>query len=56
VRWFSVILGTVFLVGGTGALVGVHMDVFVLFFLIAGVVTILGALIAPRRATAKGRS
>lgn len=53
VGWFSVILGTAFLAGGTGALVGVHLDVFLLFFLIAGVVTILGALVQTVRATAQ---
>jgi hypothetical protein len=52
VRWFSIILGAVMLVAGTGALAGLHMDVFVLFFILAGVVTIAGALIGPRRATA----
>jgi hypothetical protein len=56
VRWFSIILGTVFLVGGTGALVGVHMDVFLLFFVLAGVITIVGALVGSRRATATQRS
>jgi hypothetical protein len=56
VRWFSVILGTVFLVGGTGALVGVHMDIFLLFFVLAGVITIVGALVGSRRATATQRS
>jgi hypothetical protein len=51
VRWFTVILGSVLLVGGTGALAGVHMDVFLLFFVVAGVVTIAGSLIQPRKAT-----
>jgi hypothetical protein len=31
----------------------VHMDVFLLFFAIAGVVTIFGAIVGPRRATAR---
>ncbi len=53
VRWFSVFLGTTFLVGGSGAAAGVHMDVFLLFFAIAGVVTIFGAIVGPRRATAQ---
>lgn len=52
VRWVSIILGTVMLVAGTGALTGLHLDVFVLFFLLAGVVTIAGALIRPGRTTA----
>ncbi len=56
VRWFSIILGTVFLVGGTGALAGAHMDVFLLFFVLAGVITIVGALVGSRRATATQRS
>ena len=50
VRWFSVILGTVMLVAGSGALAGVHMDVFVLFFVLAGAVTIGGALVGSKRA------
>jgi hypothetical protein len=29
------------------------MDVFLLFFAIAGVVTIFGAIVGPRRATAR---
>jgi hypothetical protein len=53
VRWFSIILGTVMAVAGSGALAGVHMDVFVLFFVFAGVVTIAGAALKPRRAVAQ---
>lgn len=53
VRWFSVFLGASFLLGGSGAAAGLHMDVFLLFFAIAGAVTIFGAIIAPRRATAQ---
>jgi hypothetical protein len=53
VRWFSIILGTAFLVGGSGALAGMHMDVFVVFFVVAGLVTIAGALIQPARAVAR---
>jgi len=52
-RWFSVFLGTAFLVGGSGAAAGVHMDVFLLFFAMAGVVTIFGAIIGPSRGTAQ---
>jgi hypothetical protein len=51
-RWFSVILGAALVVGGTGALAGLHTDVFLLFFVIAGVVTISGALVAPRKVVA----
>jgi hypothetical protein len=43
VRWFSVILGASMLVGGSAAIFGVKMDVFVLFFALAGLVTIAGA-------------
>jgi hypothetical protein len=53
VRWFSVFLGASFLLGGSGAAAGLHMDVFLLFFAIAGAVTIFGAIIGPRRATAQ---
>lgn len=53
VRWFSVILGGAFLIGGCGALVGVHMDVVVLFFVLAGIVSIAGAAIGPRHAVAE---
>ena len=52
-RWFSVILGAALLIACTGALASVHMDVFALFFVIAGVVTIGGAILTPRRATAQ---
>ena len=53
VRWFSIILGTVMAVAGSGALIGVKMDVFVLFFVIAGIVTIAGAALKPPRAVAQ---
>jgi hypothetical protein len=53
VRWFSVFLGASFLLGGSGAAAGLHMDVFLLFFAMAGVVTIFGAIVGPRRATAQ---
>jgi len=53
VRWFSVILGAAVLVAGSGALVSMHMDAFVLFFVIAGAVTIGGAILGPRRAPAQ---
>jgi hypothetical protein len=53
VRWFGIILGTVMAVAGSCALVGVKMDVFVLFFAFAGVVTIAGAVLRPRRVAAQ---
>ncbi len=43
IRWFSVILGTSMLVGGGAAVLGVRMDLFVVFFVLAGLVTIAGA-------------
>ena len=49
VRWFSVALGASMLIGGSAAVFGLHMDVFVLFFAIAGVVTLAGALAPGRR-------
>jgi hypothetical protein len=45
VRWFSVVLGASMLIGGSAAVAGVKMDVFVIFFALAGVVTIAGALV-----------
>lgn len=53
VRWFSIILGAVMLMAGTGALVGFHMDVFVLFFVLAGIVTLGGAIVRSGRAVAE---
>jgi hypothetical protein len=53
VRWFSAILGTALFVAGCGALAGLHMDAFVLFFALAGAVTIVGALVRPVRAVAQ---
>jgi hypothetical protein len=53
VRWFSIVLGTAFLVGGSGAMAGQHMDVFVVFCVVAGVVTIAAALAQPRREVAQ---
>jgi len=52
IRWFSVLLGSAILVAGGGALASVHMDAFVVFFLLAGVVTIASAVLKPRRSTA----
>ncbi len=53
VGWFTMILGAAFLAGGVGALTGLHMDVFVLFFVAAGAVTIVGAIVKPGTTTAK---
>jgi hypothetical protein len=44
VRWLSLILGTAMAIAGGGALLGVRMDAFVLFFALAGVVNIADAL------------
>ena len=52
VRWFSIVLGGALFIAGCGALSGMHMDAFVLFFVLAGVVNILAALLRPRPATA----
>lgn len=51
VRWFTMILGAAFLAGGAGALAGQHIDVFVLFFVAAGAVTIVGAIVRPKATT-----
>ena len=48
IAWFGLILGASLLIAGIGALSGVHMDAFVLFFAIAGAVTIVAALVRPR--------
>jgi hypothetical protein len=52
IAWFGAILGMAFLIGGVGALEGLHLDVFVLFFAIAGLVTIAAALVPSRPRTA----
>jgi hypothetical protein len=44
VRWFSAVLGASTAMAGGGALVGVRMDALVLFFALAGALTIAGAL------------
>ncbi len=48
VRWLSVILGSVALVAGAGAMVGVRIDAFVLFFFVLGIATVVGAIVRPR--------
>ena len=49
VRWFSVVLGASFLIGGTTAVYGIKMDVLALFFAIGGVVLIAGAFVPGGR-------
>lgn len=53
VRWFSVILGTSIAVAGTGALAGMHLDAFILFFVLAGVALIVGALVRTGELSAR---
>lgn len=48
VRWFSIILGTVAVIAGVGAVAGVMIDALALFFLALGVVTIGGAVVRSR--------
>ena len=47
IAWFSAILGASIFAAGSGALAGVHMDAFVVFFVLAGAVTIGGAIVRP---------
>ena len=49
IRWFSVILGASMTIAGGGALAGVRLDLFVVFFALAGIVTIATALIRKER-------
>jgi hypothetical protein len=42
VRWFSITVGTWAVIGGLGAMAGLRIDAFALFFLLLGLVT-LGA-------------
>lgn len=48
VRWFSIILGSVTLVAGAGAMAGIRIDAFVLFFFALGIATVIGAVVRPR--------
>jgi hypothetical protein len=48
VRWLSIILGSVTLVAGAGAMVGIRIDAFVLFFFVLGIATVTGAIVRPR--------
>ncbi len=43
-RWFSIVVGLVALTAGVGAMVGVRIDVFALFFFALGLVTIGAAM------------
>jgi hypothetical protein len=47
VAWFSLILGAAVAIAGIGAMASLKMDVFVLFFALAGTVTIGAALLPP---------
>ncbi len=47
VAWFSLVLGLAVSIAGVAALRSVEMDVFALFFVVAGVVTIGAALVRP---------
>jgi hypothetical protein len=49
IGWFSLILGAAFMIGGTAAVFGMKMDVFVLFFALAGAVMIVGAVVGRDR-------
>jgi hypothetical protein len=49
IAWFGATLGASLLIAGVGALAGFHMDAFVLFFAIGGLVTILAAIARPSR-------
>jgi len=48
--WLSVIIGSSMLIGGVSALAGTKVDLFALFFLLVGLVTIAAAL-RPWRTT-----
>lgn len=48
VRWLSIILGAVTLVAGGGAMAGIEIDAFVLFFFVLGIATVIGAVVRPR--------
>jgi hypothetical protein len=48
VRWFSIILGSVTLIAGAGAMTGIRIDAFVLFFFVLGIATVAGAIVRPR--------
>ena len=50
VRWFTVIVGASMLVAGGAAVLGVKVDLVVLVFVMAGLVTIAGAFRRPGHA------
>jgi hypothetical protein len=47
VQWFGLIAGTSMLVGGAAAVYGARIDLFVLFFGLAGLITIAAAFRRP---------
>jgi len=49
VRWSTLVLGAASLVGGSAALLGEKLDAFVILFVVAGLVTIAGALLPTGR-------
>jgi hypothetical protein len=49
VRWLSVVLGASMAIAGGAALGGMKMDVFVLFFALAGAINVAVALLRPAR-------
>jgi putative copper export protein len=48
VGWFSIVLGAVALISGVGAIAGLEIDAFALFFALLGVVLITGAAVRSR--------
>ncbi len=49
VRWFGAVLGASMALAGGAALAGVRMDVFVVFFVLAGTVNVAAGLIRRDR-------
>jgi hypothetical protein len=48
VRWFSITVGTWAVIGGLGAMAGLRIDAFALFFLLLGLVTVGAAAFRSR--------
>jgi hypothetical protein len=48
VRWFSITVGAWAVIGGLGAMVGLQIDAFALFFLLLGLVTLGAAALRSR--------
>jgi hypothetical protein len=48
VRWFSITVGTWAVIGGLGALAGLRIDAFALFFLLLGLVALGAAAFRSR--------